>query len=543
MEEAQQHDVPAGINPIPGGEPGSPRAQLLARLRDARAEGGLNVNALPVLPPIIPLLLGEDQEDDAAEGGQDQEEEEDDHSVEEEPEVNMELQRRSEDAMEDVQMFLAAYVNARITPQLLVVMDQEYDRIAVELRFCRGRLQEFPAMFALLIQVRGSLAELVVGAVNARARAPQPGPPLAPQEARPRSRSPVGRRVRDRSYDSLRRMESDIEFQLSWFEDDALVDVRPGVALSFEQLRTLNDLTLPQVKEAVKNCQYSLREYSSCGNYNRDLVAEAHLKCQGATKWTSDLQLRCREKKLHLDRNLKHKEITFTAFKPGQGVSIYEFFMAFETWSCDFLAEEAMSDQLFNKYLDSSITESYAEILPLKNDYHQMKQWLIRKYGSVVPMAQGYIKAIAKLQVPKPGDVSGNITHMRTIHRLLTNLSSLELEKGVPVPRLQDHLGSNAFLSALVEVIPAPVRKEISKDLVRQELDDPYSLEGRQHLTAIVNQIRLSYRELEWELATTQAAKPAPVPSQPKKQMAAHVAGTGSAGSPHLTGGNSTPLG
>jgi hypothetical protein len=92
---------------------------------------------------------------------------------------------------------------------------------------------------------------------------------------------------------------------------------------------------------------------------------------------------------------------------------------------------------------------------------------------------------------------------------MLTNLSCLEIEKGTPVPRLEEHLGSNAFLSALVEVIPVSVRKEISKDLVRQGLEDPYTLEGREHLTTIINHVRTAYRELEWEQAATQNAKPA----------------------------------
>jgi hypothetical protein len=117
------------------------------------------------------------------------------------------------------------------------------------------------------------------------------------------------------------------------------------------------------------------------------------------------------------------------------------------------------------------------------------------------------------------------------------------------VPRLEEHLGSNAFLSALVEVIPVSVRKEISKDLVRQGLEDPYTLEGREHLTTIINHVRTAYRELEWEQAATQNAKPAAAAAElqhrrkQNQQPAAHVAGSGSGGHATADRGERRPFG
>jgi hypothetical protein len=475
---------------VPGAAPVSPREELLNRFRAAR----------PVLPPLVvevPQLPPVDYDAEERVHMSDADDEDDAWVHDEAPEVvlapavpvaevpvpvaaepagNVELQRRVLNVLDDVQEFIAVYANVRITPPLLEAMNAEYNLLSEQLRGFRTRLQEIPAMEAPLVHVRRAMTELLQAAVHIRARAPVPH--AAPVAVRPRSRSPVGRNARNRSYDSLSRLESDIDFQLGRMGDDVLVNVRQGTVLMFDQLRTLNDVTLPQVKEAIHQCQLSLREYTSASNYNRDIAAEAQMRCQFATRWISELLLRCREKKLHLDKNLKHKEITFKPFRPGQDVSVYEFFTAFETWAGDYLAEDAMADQLYNKYIDPSITESYAEMVTLKDNYYGMKQWLIRRYGSVVPMAHGYVKAIGRLTVPKAGDIAANIAHMRAIHRMLTNLACLEIEKGTPVPRLEEHLGSNAFLSALVEVIPASVRKEISKDLVRQGLEDPYTLQA-----------------------------------------------------------------
>jgi hypothetical protein len=40
---------------------------------------------------------------------------------------------------------------------------------------------------------------------------------------------------------------------------------------------------------------------------------------------------RCKEKQLHLDVKQHPREMDFVLFRPGTGVSIYEFFHKFET--------------------------------------------------------------------------------------------------------------------------------------------------------------------------------------------------------------------
>ena len=82
---------------------------------------------------------------------------------------------------------------------------------------------------------------------------------------------------------------------------------------------------------------------------------------------------------------------------------------------------------IFNKYLDSSITESFTEFTTFKEDFVGMKQWLVKKYGSVVPIAHTCIKAILKLKVPLESDHSASVQFLRSIHRLLVNLSELEI--------------------------------------------------------------------------------------------------------------------
>jgi len=430
--------------------------------------------------------------------------------------VNVQLQRRVINALEDSRRFMELYQNVRMSRIIVEGIAADSARLISELKALREILDELPAMRQLLQRVGDRILEIEQFVMTARQNVTEPAP-----AQRQRSRSPEQRRGRHRSYDTLGRLESDIDFQLARMSDDVLENIRPEVTLSNEKIRTLYEVVMPQVKEAVSACQTTLRDYTASSNYDRALAAEAQQRCQTVLRWVSDLINRHRDQKLHLDKNRKNKEVNFDPFKPGQSVSIYEFLMKFERFSEDYLSEEAKADLLLDKYLDASITESYAELLTLKGDYRGIKGWLIAKFGSVVPMAHGYVKAIRSLTVPSDSDLPAVIKHLRSIHRLLASLSTLQIGPEQPVPRLAEYLGSNAFLTALFEAIPPSIRKGVSKDLVKQGLEDPYSLEGPGHLTNILNHVKARYRELEWEvsaLPTQPAAKPsAPAAPKPKK--------------------------
>lgn len=372
------------------------------------------------------------------------------------------------------------------------------------------------------------------------------------------------RRQREASPESMEMFQRDVEFFMSRLHEDIMPDVGMGAPVTNDLLRELYDVTLPQVNQAITDCRQALKVFTSHSNYDRNLAREAQERCEDATRWVSDLMHRYRQHKLHLDKNTKHKEITFTTFKSGGEVSIYEFMSKFESWADGYISEDAKADLLYNKYLDKSIVESYSELSPIKEDFHAMKAWLIKKFGSVVPMANGYVKAISRLPTPKASDLPGMVKYLRSIHRLLTSLSELEITKGVPVPKLQSHLASNAFLSSLVTVLPYRVRSELIKHLIRKDIDDLDSIEGREHFDAILKIVKEKYREAELEStacptssggSSSQPAKQVPASSTKTQPKQVNVASTYSTNvqqpavqqqsaplPPFLTGGNAVPI-
>jgi len=431
---------------------------------------------------------------------------------------DVQLQRRVINALEDSRQFMELYKNTRMSRTIVEGIAADSARLISELKNHREFLDEIPAMRQLLQRVGDRILEIEQFVMTARQNVTESAP-----AQRPRSCSPEQRRGRHRSYDTLGRLESDIEFQLARMSDNIMENIRPEATLSNEKIRTLYEVVMPQVKEAVSACQTTLRDYTASSNYDRALAAKAQQRCQTVQRWVSDLINCHRDQKLHLDKNRKNKEINFDPFKPGRSVSIFEFLMKFERFSEDYLSEESKADLLLDKYLDSSITESYAELLVLKGDYRGIKGWLIAKFGSVVPIAHGYVKAIKSLPVPSDSDLPAVIKHLRSIHCLLVRLSTLRIGPGEPVPRLAEYLGSNAFLIALIKAIPPSIRKEVSRGLVQQGLEDPYSLEGPEHLTNILSCLITKCRELEWEVFATPtqpvAKRVSLAASKPKKTV------------------------
>jgi hypothetical protein len=116
---------------------------------------------------------------------------------------------------------------------------------------------------------------------------------------------------------------------------------------------------------------------------------------------------------------------------------------------------------------------------------------------------------------------------LRTVHKLLTNLSDLEISKGIPVPKLQSYLGSNAFLSALIETLPPYVHDDLFELLLKSGIDDIDSIEGRQHLRTIIEILKKKFMILELKVKllpvdTSPGSTPAPTTKKYSKPSAGH---------------------
>ena len=418
--------------------------------------------------------------------------------------LNMRLRGEAVAIVAESQEFIEVNEGMEMNSPLLAYIKEEDTRLVLAINALLNQILDNPDLtdvHAELVRWRRILKTFLTSMMG-KFRVPQatPAPQPAPQSTRP-DPSPMQRQ--STSPGNARMIHRDLVFFVSKLHDDLMPDVSNGADISNSELRNLHDVTLPQINRSIDDCRRVLKSYTSLAEFDEDLAETAQQRCEDATIWASDLTFRYHSQQLHLDKNTKHREITFSPFKPGGDVSIYQFLINFETWADGYLSKEAKADQLYNKYLDKTITETYTEITVLREDFAGMKQWLVKKYGSVVPIAHGCIKSILKLKIPSKSDHSASVHYLRSAHRLLVNLSELEICKGKPVPKLQSYLGSNAFLSALVEAFPPHIKGKLFDDLLDEGIDDINTIEGKHHLTSIMHILKKMFMRHELMINTT----------------------------------------
>jgi hypothetical protein len=232
-----------------------------------------------------------------------------------------------------------------------------------------------------------------------------------------------------------------IQYLFGRIADDQLVNLQPGgESVPPEKLRLLFDTQLPAVRSVIAECIDRTARYAALPGADLKVINDVQAQCQVAETWCEELVNNYRSAQLHLDRNATTREVTFKRFDPKGSVSIYEFLSLFEEWCYGHVSDTEKTRLLFSKYLHTSLTQGYEELKKRKHSYSEMKAWLIDNFGSVKSVADGQIRAIKALKVPRPTDnATAHVTYIREIHRLLSTLYNLKVSHGVRVPQLRNH--------------------------------------------------------------------------------------------------------
>ncbi len=77
-------------------------------------------------------------------------------------------------------------------------------------------------------------------------------------------------------------------------------------------------------------------------------LLDAQDACEQAISWIAMVKERCKGEQLHLDVKPEPREVDFVPFHPGNGASIYEFFLRFENWSRSQMSQHHRANVLYN---------------------------------------------------------------------------------------------------------------------------------------------------------------------------------------------------
>jgi hypothetical protein len=314
-----------------------------------------------------------------------------------------------------------------------------------------------------------------------------------------------------------------LDCEITRLRSSRLIGVEVGTDVKPDILKDLLKVDVPDVIKAVDRARDALKTLSLvAGAADEAKILDAQDACEAAIAWIALVEERCKTEQLHLDVKQQPREVDFVPFQPGAGVSIYEFFNKFETWSRGRMSLDQRANLLYHRHLDSSVTDGNKELEDAKEDYQRMKSLLIEKWGVPDIVCDQYLENIKGLTMPTdPKDKTGLLTYTKNAYSNLVTLTKLEIDRGQKVPGLEEYYLSNQFLKKLHRTMPEELANKFLFQL--QERDESYHLmKGRVFLDRIISLLKCAYKTLEIVLEET----PEPVMAakvKPVKQISMHA--------------------
>ena len=283
-----------------------------------------------------------------------------------------------------------------------------------------------------------------------------------------------------------------------------LINVEQGADVKPDILKDLLKVDVPDIRMSVDRARDALKTLTLvAGPADVEKILEAQDACEKAIDWIALVENRCKAEQLHLDVKQQAREVDFVPFRPGTGVSIYEFFQKFETWSRGMMSLDQKANILYNRHLDSSITDGNKELEDAKEDYQTMKALLIERWGVPDIVCDQYLANVNRLTVPTDlKDKAGLLAYTKNAYSSLITLTKLEVDRGQKVPGLEDYYLSNQYLKKLYKTLPEELASKFMFQL--QENGESYHLmKGRVYMDRIISLLRCSYKGLEIALEET----------------------------------------
>jgi hypothetical protein len=135
---------------------------------------------------------------------------------------------------------------------------------------------------------------------------------------------------------------------------------------------------------------------------------------------------RCKREQLHLNVKQQPWEVDFVPFRPGNWVSIYEFFHKFENWSRGMMSLDQKANVQYNRHLDYSVMDGNKELEDAKENCLARKSLLIEKWGIADIVCDQYLEGIKRIAMSTdPKDKAGMLAYVKNAYSSLVTLMKL----------------------------------------------------------------------------------------------------------------------
>jgi hypothetical protein len=247
-----------------------------------------------------------------------------------------------------------------------------------------------------------------------------------------------------------------LDCEIGRLRSPRLIDVAPGADVKPDILKDLLKVDVPDVCKSVDRARDALKTLTAVATVaDAEKLLDAQDACEQAISWIAMVEERCKGEQLHLDVKQEPREVDFVPFRPGNGVSIFEFFHKFENWARGQMSQDHKVNVLYNRHLDFSVVDSNKELEDAKENYPMMKSLLIEKWGVADIVCDQYLEGIRRITMPAdPKDKVGMLTYVKNAYSRLVTLTKLEVDRGQLVPSLEDYYLSNQFLKRIHRLLP-----------------------------------------------------------------------------------------
>jgi hypothetical protein len=92
-----------------------------------------------------------------------------------------------------------------------------------------------------------------------------------------------------------------------------------------------------------------------------------------------------------------------------------------------------------------------------------------------------------------PKDKTGMLACVKNMYSQLVTLTKLELNRGQPVPGLEDYYLSNQFLKKIHRILSDEIGSEFLKKL-QENGENYYTMKGNVYMERVISMLRWSYK-------------------------------------------------
>ena len=288
-----------------------------------------------------------------------------------------------------------------------------------------------------------------------------------------------------------------LDCEITRLNSPRLIDVGPGADVKPDVLRDLLQIDVPEVRKSIDRARDALKTLTLTDGADEAKILGAQDICERAINWISEVEARCKQEQLHLTLKTQTRKVDFLPFCPGNGVSIFEFFQKFESWSRGTMSMDQKANILYFKFLDWSVVDGNKDLEDRKENYHAMKAYLQEKWGIPDLVCEMHLENIKKVALPTdPEDKPGMLLYTKNAYSNLDTLTKLESERGQKVPNLETYYYSNTFLKKLHKVLPEKLGSKFLKTLEKNG-ESYYLMTGHVFLERMMAALRCEYRSLE----------------------------------------------